>query len=364
MPSRSAEHRTLVVRLDSFGDVLLCGPAVRAVAARSNVTMLCGARGRPAADLLPGVGDIVEHDAGWIAADAPAVRAESVARLVDDLSARAFDDAVILTSAHQSSLPTALVLRLAGIQRIVGLSIDFPGSLLDHCIREDLDIHEVERALAIAGLGGYVLPAGDDGRLRLRPRVASRRMNRSAGDATGRRYVVVHPGASVPARTLAPTVWRGVVDALRTAGHDVVVTGIRGEGPQLDGVDAGVLDLVGATDALELADTLAGASAVCVGNTGAMHLAAAVGTPVCAVFAPTVPLRRWQPWGVPHVVLGDQAVDCRGCRARTCPLLRQRCLDDVSPEAVVHAVEQLVSRTDAAYGPRVIATRREEATCA
>ena len=50
--------RTLIVRLDNLGDVLLAGPAVRAVAASGRaVTLLCGPNGRAAADLLVGVHD-------------------------------------------------------------------------------------------------------------------------------------------------------------------------------------------------------------------------------------------------------------------------------------------------------------------
>ena len=60
----------------------------------------------------------------------------------------------------------------------------------------------------------------------------------------------------------------------------------------------------------------AGAEAVVVGNTGPAHLAAAVGTPVVSLFAPVVPAARWRPWGVPHVLLGDQEAACRAT-ART-----------------------------------------------
>ena len=47
-------RRILAVRLDSDGDVLLTGPAIRALAAAGPVTLLCGPRGRQAAELLPG----------------------------------------------------------------------------------------------------------------------------------------------------------------------------------------------------------------------------------------------------------------------------------------------------------------------
>ncbi|MGI3780607.1 MAG: hypothetical protein ACRYG2_07485, partial [Janthinobacterium lividum] len=73
----------LVARLDSVGDLLLSGPAVRAVAASSaRVTMLVG-RGRAAvARLLPGVDDVLEFDAPWIVADPGPVDPAAVDALV------------------------------------------------------------------------------------------------------------------------------------------------------------------------------------------------------------------------------------------------------------------------------------------
>ena len=101
----------LVVRFDSAGDVLLSGPAVRAVAAgAAKVTYLCGPRGRAAAALLPGVDEIVVHRAPWIDPEPEPVSHVAVSALVDDIAGRDVDQAVILTSWHQSALPTALVL--------------------------------------------------------------------------------------------------------------------------------------------------------------------------------------------------------------------------------------------------------------
>ncbi len=57
----------LVARQDNDGDVLLAGPAVRAVAAGAReVTLLCGPRGEQAAGLLPGVDRVIVHEAAWI----------------------------------------------------------------------------------------------------------------------------------------------------------------------------------------------------------------------------------------------------------------------------------------------------------
>jgi ADP-heptose:LPS heptosyltransferase len=161
-------------------------------------------------------------------------------------------------------------------------------------------------------------------------------------------YVVVHPGASTPARTLSADRWKAVVahlvDHLAERCTAIVVTGGEEEA-RLTAVVSGyhptVTDLGGRTDLRRLARVLAGASAVVTGNTGPLHLAAAVGAPVVAVFPPTVPSERWRPWRVPQVVLGDQHVPCAGCRSTTCPLPRQLCVDEVTPAAVAAAVDEL-----------------------
>ncbi|CAA9223018.1 MAG: Putative transferase, partial [uncultured Corynebacteriales bacterium] len=106
---------------------------------------------------------------------------------------------------------------------------------------------------------------------------------------------------------------------------------------------SGAADLGGRTSLAELAGVLAGAGAVVVGNTGPAHLAAAVGTPVVSLFAPVVPAERWAPYGVPTVLLGDQDAPCRASRARECPVPGHPCLDGVTVEDVVAAVDKLVT---------------------
>jgi ADP-heptose:LPS heptosyltransferase len=336
----------LVCRLDSEGDVLLAGPAVRAVAAGARrVTFVCGPRGRAAAELLPGVDQVLEFRAPWIDPEPEQVDPAALHALVRDVWHLGPDEAIVLTSFHQSALPTALLLRLAGVGRIAAISEDYPGSLLDvrHRVRDDL--HEVERALSVAGALGYRLPLGDDGRLAVR---------RPAASPLGRGrepYVVVHPGASVPARAWSAERHGELVDALVDHGRRVVVTGGPGE-RELTAAVAGpareqVVDLGGRTSLAELAAVVAGADAIVVGNTGPAHLAAAVGTPVVSLFAPVVPAARWRPWRVPHVLLGDQLAACRGTRARVCPVAGHPCLDRIPVERVLDALE-LLTREEAA----------------
>jgi ADP-heptose:LPS heptosyltransferase len=344
----------LVARQDSAGDVLLAGPAVRAVAAGAGrVTLLCGPRGREAAALLPGVDEVLVRHAAWIDATPEQVTRAAGEELVDTLAGLAVDQALVLTSFHQSPLPLALLLRMAGVHTIAAISVDYPGSLLDVRHVVDEDVHEVERALSLAATLGYRLPDGDDGRLAVRcpPAPAASPVG---GDGP---YVVVHPGAAAPARAWSADRHAALVDALAAAGRWVVVTGGQDEraltarvaGPARP--DRGVTDLGGRLDLAGLAELLEGADALVAGNTGPAHLAAAVGTPVVSLFAPVVPAVRWRPWKVPHVLLGDQQAACAGTRARTCPIPGHPCLDGVPVAEVVAAVERLApARTQAEVG--------------
>ncbi|MFF9193650.1 glycosyltransferase family 9 protein [Streptomyces sp. NPDC014779] len=352
----TAGPRTLVVRLDSVGDVLLAGPAVRAVAAGSSRTaMLGGPRGAPAARMLPGVDEVLEYDAPWVGFDAPPVSAADCARLVDTLAARRFDRALVLVSYHQSPLPVALLLRLAGVPWIGADSEDYPGALLDLRHRRRAGRHEAEAALDLARAAGFTLPRGDDGGLGVvlpgGPRTRDGHVpDPPPGLDLPRPYVVLHPGAAVPARAWSPARAARAVAALHAAGHRVVVTGSRAE----QGTTALVAgrhgtDLGGATTGLgDLAGVLARAGAVITGNTGPAHLAAAVRTPVVCLFAPVVPAERWRPYGVPHVLLGDQGAPCALTRARTCPVPGHPCLDAVGDDEVVAAVAALLQDDPAA----------------
>jgi ADP-heptose:LPS heptosyltransferase len=370
MPA-SAQH-VLVVRLDSMGDVLVCGPAVRAIAAGARrVTMLAGPTGSAAARLLPGVNAVMEWDCPWIGADPRAVERTDVQQLLRAIAGARVDAAVVLTSFHQSSLPTALLLRIAGVPRITAVSDDYPGSLLDVRVPSPPEGPEPERMLAIARAAGFDLPAGDDGRL-------------AVSVSTGRRprwlptrpFVVAHPGANAPARAYPPHLWRDAVAALAEAGWDVVVTGGQGEvaltalaaarpsGATAVDADptvrrdqpgwAHVHDFGGRLELRDLVRAVRHADVIVAANTGPAHVAAAVGTPVVSLFAPVVPAVRWRPYGVPHVLLGDQDAACRDSRARRCPIEGHPCLSSVTAGDIVAAVAQLARHAPSTAVPAAV----------
>jgi ADP-heptose:LPS heptosyltransferase len=334
----SGRGRTLAVRLDNAGDVLVTGPAVRALAAGSrHLTLLAGPHGRDAAHLLPGVDEVLTWRCPWIDPQPPTVPDAGIDALVETLRAGRFDRAVVFTSFHQSPLPTALVLRTAGIPWVAAISEDYPGSLLDVRHHVDDDLPEPVRALSLTAAAGFRLPAGDGGLLAVRRPLAT-----LVDGLPARPFVVVHPGTSVPARAWQAERHAEACALLADSGHAVVVTGAPGEADLTARVaGARAVDLGGRTTMAQLAAVLAEAAVVVVGNTGPAHLAAAVGTPVVSLFAPTVPARRWSPYGVPTVLLGDQAASCRNTRVTHCPVEGHPCLGSVTPEDVLRAVEKL-----------------------
>jgi ADP-heptose:LPS heptosyltransferase len=356
------QHRhdgILAVRPDGLGDVLLTGPAVRALAAGGReVSFLAGPAGTEAAALLPGVTRVLTEALPWIDPEPGAVERGQIRRLVRAVRRVCPAEAVIFTSFHQSPLATALVLRMAGVGRVSAISEDYPGSLLDVRHQPDADLPEARRNLSLARAAGFRLPPGDPGTLALTGPLPDTRSLTGGG-----RYIVLHPGASVPARRPSTARTAALITTLADAGYRVLVTGSAVE-RELAGRDpAGrahradrVVNLCGRTDLPRLASVLAGADVVVAPNTGAAHLAAAVGTPVVSLFAPVVPAARWAPYGVPAVLLGDQSAPCAGSRARACPVPGHPCLDRIEPAAVAAAVAALIrgAPSSTAHGqPRV-----------
>jgi ADP-heptose:LPS heptosyltransferase len=334
-------NRAVVARLDSAGDVLITGPAVRAVAAsHDGVTFLAGPRGRAAAELLPAVDEIIEWQAPWVDFDSPELTATHVESLVKQLRDVAPSRVYIFTSFHQSPLPLALICRMADVPWVGAISEDYPGTLLDLRHHVEAGIPEPWRALSLVRAAGCELPAGDDGMLSVRrpPPLPSD----IAATLGATPYVVFHPGAAVPARR--PTTARSaqMVAALAAEGHRVVVTGDESERALTAAVArTNGIDLGGRTAFATLGAIYAAARVVVAPNTGPAHLAAAVRAPVVSLFAPVVPASQWTPHGDNVIRLGNQDAPCRATRARTCPVDGHPCLDGITDSELLAAVERL-----------------------
>ena len=104
------------------------------------------------------------------------------------------------------------------------------------------------------------------------------------------------------------------------------------------------VDLTGQTPVGLLPSLLRQAAALITNDSGPMHIAAAVGTPVVALFGPTDP-RKTGPYGKGHSVL-SHPVECSPCFRRDCTRqVRLECLLEVEPNQVVQAVREVLIRS-------------------
>ena len=344
-------RRILAVRLDNLGDVLMTTPALAAIKDSlpgAHLTLLAGPSGAALAPHLPMVDEVIPHAASWVKHDRPATALEEF-QLVQQLAQRGFDAAIVFTVCTQSPLPAAMLLRLAGIPLRAAHCRENPYGLLTHWVRDaDTDVafarHEVRRQLdLVAALG---LRTADE---RLRFRVSEADAERlahklrQAGLPPAAPWIVVHPGATAPSRRYPADRFGLAADAVaQDSGCRIVFTGSAGEQPLIEQAQAAMrrpaISLAGALSLGELAALIAGARALVSNNSGPVHLAAALGTPVVDLYALTNP--QHTPWAVPSRVLNHD-VPCRNCLKSVCPQGHHDCLMQVSPQAVAEATLQL-----------------------
>lgn len=347
-PEWRAARRVLALRLDNLGDVLVTTPAIRAIGESlpgAEVTLLASPVGAQAGRLNPTVAEVIEHQAPWMDPWGRLVRDPArELRMAALLRERQFDAAVIFASFRQSPLPAAYLCYLADIPLRLAASIDGPGSLLTTRHRHpERMMHEVERGLDLVGAVGL---ATSDTRLVLQtPPEGYEQLERALPARDAGPLVVLHPGCSMPARTYP---WRQFAEAAdllaERMGATIAITGSPDERELVERIRAQMhqpaLGLAGALPFEGFCALVERADLVLTNNTGPMHMAAALGTPVVALFALTNPPEQWGPWRVPHRLLYHE-VPCRICYSRTCPLGHE-CLRLVTPEQVTRAALDLL----------------------
>jgi len=340
--------RILVVRPDNLGDVLLAGPALRALAAAApgaSLHLLASSGGAAVAPLLPEVADVLVVEPVWQdASGALPLDPAREQRLVAEVAGRRYDAAVVLTSFSQSPWPAAYVCYLAGVPIRVGMSGEFGGSLLTHWVPAAPEgTHQVDRALRMLAAVG-VRDRGQHLAVRLPSGAAARAKAAVADIAPQGRYAVVLPGASCPSRRYDRARFGAVAAELAAAGLPVAVVGSQRERSLVEAVVAAahspaVRPLTG-LDVPALAALLAASTAVISNNSGGMHLADAVGTALVATFAGTEREAEYRPRSTRATLL-RRPTTCSPCRTFSCPYAAE-CLD-IAPGAVVAAVHDLLA---------------------
>ena len=159
-PNWHSARRLLCVRLDTLGDVLMSGPAMRALrAARPDrhLTLLTSPSGAEAAELMPAVDEALVYVAPWMKPRREPDAAPDLA-IVERLRAGGFDAAVVFTVYTQSALPAVLLCHLAGIPLRLAHCREKPYGLLTDWVPEPEPEggvrHEVRRQLDLVAAVG------------------------------------------------------------------------------------------------------------------------------------------------------------------------------------------------------------------
>jgi lipopolysaccharide heptosyltransferase II len=268
--------------------------------------------------------------------------------LIERLRGAEYDGAAIFTVYSQSPLPAALLCYLANIPLRLAHCRENPYRLLTDWVAESEPErgwrHEVRRQLDLVATVGS---RTSDERLSLR--VSSAAMQRVAallaelGITPDDRWLVLHAGASAPSRRYPLDQFAAAARLLESdQGWRVLLSGSAGESALVEDlrgmIGGSAVSLAGRLDLEELAALIERAPLLVSNNSGPVHIASAVGTPVVDLYALTNP--QHTPWGVPNRVLYHD-VPCKYCYRSICPEGHHNCLRLVPPEALVAAVRDL-----------------------
>jgi heptosyltransferase I len=341
-PNHLPSHpRIFLVKLSSFGDVLHALPtleALRDAFPTAHITWLVEAAYAPLLSGHPALDEV------WIA---PRLRPAEffsgsnparLRRLLQQLRSRSFD----LVVDVQGLLKSAVWVALARSPRKVGYDKTHELSYLALTERVppfDPEAHAVWRYLNLANYLGAP-PALPRFRLGLD---AAADISALVPATTDRPLVVLHPGARWASKLWPPASWAHLSDWFHGRGFQVAFTGSSADRELVAAIvghsQAPLLNLAGVTSLAQLAAILRQARLAVTTDTGAMHLAAALGTPVTALFGPTAPWRTG-PFGDGHQVV-RLGLPCSPCFKRQCP--SPRCLNELYPGMVEAACEKILS---------------------
>jgi lipopolysaccharide heptosyltransferase II len=354
-PTWADARNLLCVRLDTLGDVIMCEPALRALKGSADgrrVTLLTSNSGAEAARLIRAVDDVLIYSAPWMKASCPSFDSTSDRCLIRQLRHRQFDGAVIFTCFSQSPLPAALLCFLSDIPLRAAHCRENPYQLLTDWVRETEPHegirHEVERQLDMAAtIGAFVERTGIQ--LEVPPtavRNVARKLRRLGMDLR-HPWIVFHVGATAPSRRWPAESFAEAADRLTAElSAQIIFTGLHCETSIINQVRSRMTrpshSLAGALDIQQLAALLSLAPLLVSNNTGPVHVAAGVGTPIVDIYALTNP--QHAPWRSRCRVLSHD-VSCKYCFRSVCPEGHHECLRGVSVEHVVQAALELWSET-------------------
>jgi lipopolysaccharide heptosyltransferase II len=333
--------RILLIKPSSLGDIIHALPVVSAIKAQwpgAHLTWLVKRRWAEIVDRAEGVDRVwrVEETVGsWLGQ-------------VRGLRAERFDLAVDLQGLFRSGA----LARLSGAPTRIGFANGREGSpwfYTTFVSVPDREMHAVDRYLLAAEALGVRL----DGVPRFRLKILAADMEvvqdafRRQGVSVDQPWVAMNVSARWPTKRWLSSSFAAVIDRLHQEGLGPVV--VIGSADDRYGVEqlkttakSPFIDLTGAIPLGCLPALLSKAALMITNDSGPMHVAAALGTPVVAMFGPTSALRTG-PYGAGHRVLTG-LVPCRPCFNRVCRHSPEmECLHLITPNDVAEAARRLLA---------------------
>ena len=303
----------LVIRADNMGDLLLSSPAIQVLQQHLNckITLLTSGKAQAIVPMLPGIDDLLICNVPWVKLDGNN-DPEEFLRLLLLIKSKSFDACVIFTVYSQNPMPAILLTYLAEIPLRLAYCRENPYHLLTDWVpdQEPYQIikHQVQRDLDLVAATGVVAEAPA---LKINiPETGYQRAWQQliplGLDILREPYFILHPGVSEAKRRYPKQHWIALAQKLQQTFHlPVLFTGSAAEvalareiAAQAGKACFAVAGLLGLDEFAVLIDQ---AKAVISVNTGTVHLAAALQTPVVVLHAQTNP--QHSPWKVPHKVL-------------------------------------------------------------
>ena len=295
-----------------MGDLIMTGPAIRALkdSFGARITVLTSSMAKGIINYMPEIDDAIIYDLPWVkTAETP--DAHTFNDVVSDIKERQFDAAVIFTVYSQNPLPAAMLAYLAGIPKILAYCRENPYHLITDWVpdKEPYEFikHQVTRDLDLAAtVGAFTtnnnLYLNTDG-ISWQP--VQHKLNATGVDAS-KPWLILHAGVSekkreYPAEKLAEAAKKLIADK----GYQILLTGSAAEKQLTDElaglIGEGSFSVAGLFNLGEFICLVKQAPVMLSVNTGTVHIAAAVGTPVVVLYAQTNP--QHTPWNVTNQVL-------------------------------------------------------------
>src|SRR5579875_2666973 len=360
----------LVIRPDNMGDLLMSSPAIRALKETfgCKITVLTSSMGSSIAPYIAGIDDVIEFDLPWVKTHT-AQSSETCCQIVETIKKRKFDAAVIFTVYSQNPLPSALLAYMAHIPLRLAYCRENPYALLTNWVPDKEPYtfiqHQVRRDLELVAAVGATTK---DEHLRLcayeNDWLPVVQQLKQAGVDAAKPWLVLHAGVSEFKRTYPKEQWVAAAQKIITElGYQLILTGAGNEkllAQELKNeIGNGAFSLAGLLSLPQFIALIAQAPLVLSVNTGTIHIAAAVGTPVVVLYALTNP--QHSPWKAKGKVLVYDVPD--GLRSKNEVIqyvqkqLHPQGVPMVMPDDIVKAIHKVLSGKSNILIPEMIALR-------